>query len=162
MSRKTHFFTALCVVAMANAGCRSSYPPPPVAERPASLFDTYLEVPRDRQVPVGIAFHEARLKSVESQLEPSPEAVAKARTKSPGSKRWMLLRFRYDNPGWAGRRVSLRTVLLSENGAVLAVAGLWSRLDARASDDTITVPLHIRTADWGEARRLRVSAAFVE
>jgi hypothetical protein len=111
---------------------------------------------------VGIAFHEARLKSVESQLEPSPEAVAKARKKHPDSTRWMLLRFRYDNPGWAGRRVSLRTVLLSENGAVLAEAGRWSKLDARASDDTITVRLQVRTADWGEARRLRVSAAFVE
>ncbi len=161
-TRAAFTFAGLAFAALATLACKSTYSPPPVSERPPSLFDTVVDVPRDRMVSVGIAFHEATLKTVESQLEPTAETVAKAKAKHPDRKRLVLLRFRYDNPGWASRKISLRTTLLAENGAVLAEGGRSSSLDAREANDTITVPLSIRTADWGEARRLRVTAAFIE
>ena len=156
---------ALAVVSLAVAtslGCRSTYPPTPAPERAPSDFTAIVDVPRDRQIPVGIAFHDATLKTVESRFEPNPEAVAKASAKHPTRMRWMQLRFRYANPGWSSWKVSVRAALLSENGAVLAEGGRQSALDADETDDTITVNLHLRTADWGEAKHLRVSAAFVE
>ena len=153
---------SLALASLASLSCRSTYPPPPVSERPQSLFELTVDVPRDQQVPLSIAFHEARLKTVESVFDPSPEAVAKAKANSPGRQRYMGLRFHYENPGWTSRKVTLSTVILSENGAVLGKDSHDASLDAKTPDDTVTAWFWIRTTDWAEAKRLRVSAAFVE
>jgi hypothetical protein len=152
----------ISLASITGPGCRSAYPPPPVSERPSSYFDELVDVPRDRQVPVVITFREASLKTVESVFDPSPEAVAKAKAKNPRQQHYMGLRFHYENPGWASRKLTLTTILLSENGAVLAKDSHDSALDAKTRGDTITTWFWIRTADWAEAKRLRVSAAFVE
>ena len=161
-ARLIGIFSALTFAVLVTFGCKSVYPPNLVSARPPSLFDTIVEVPRSRQVPLGISFHEARLKTVESWNDPSPEAVAKARAKNPERRHYVGFRFHYENPDWARRKVTISATLLSENGAVLGHDTHESTLDAKTREDTITAWMRVRTADWGEATRLRVSAAFVE
>lgn len=132
---------------------------PASAEGP--LLEKTVDAPRETKVAVGLEHEKAVISWVESQWEPEEKDVTRATEKGSREKSLMLFRFTYSNSGWVSHKVKLSLVVLTEDGKVLAAGNRSSALDKGAKDDTITVPVRIKTADWGRAKKLKVTAAVL-
>lgn len=125
------------------------------------LLETTVDAPRETKVAVGLEHEKAVISWVESQWEPEAKDVSRATETGSREKSLMLFRFTYTNAGWISHKLRLSLVVLSEDNKVLATGSRSSALDKNAKDDTITVPVRIKTADWGRAKKIRITAAML-
>ena len=130
--------------------------------RAGRLVEQTVDVPRETRVDLALSFEKATVFGLESQNDPKPEDVEEARAKDPKDKTWVLLRFFYRNEGWTKQKVNLRVLLLDEAGGILADTGRSTKLKKQKTEETITVPMHVKTLDWGAAARVKVLATFLD
>jgi hypothetical protein len=126
------------------------------------LVEETVDVPRATRVPLTLAFEKSAIIAVESQNDPKPEDIEEARTKDPKDKTWVLLRFFYRNDGWTRQKVKLRALLLDEAGGVLAESDRSTTLGKQEKEDTFSVPMKVKTLDWGRAAKMKLLATFLD
>ena len=134
------------------------------ASAPAAgrLVEQTVDVPRETRVDLALGFDKSTIFALESQNDPKPEDVEEARAKDPKDKTWVLLRFFYRNEGYTKQKVKLRVLLLDEAGGILADEGRSTKLGKQKTEDTITVPMHVKTLDWGTAAKVKVLVTFLD
>ena len=132
------------------------------ARAAGKLVEETAAVPRESRVPLALSFEKSTIFGLESQNDPKPEDLEEARAKDPGDKTWVLLRFFYRNEGYTKQKVKLRVLLLDEAGGVLADVGRSAKLKKETGEDTISVPMKVKTLDWGRAAKVKVLATFLE
>jgi len=156
MKNAPRLLLALAVALAAGplpAGEPSARPTPPRG----AFFEKVIDVPRSTRVPVGIAFEKATITYVESQNDPKPSTVEKAKLRDPEDRTYVLLRFYYENPGYVKHKVKIRAILVDAGGGVLGESGRSGTLDPQqVKEDTISFPIKVRTVDWPQAAKLRV------
>jgi hypothetical protein len=133
---------------------------PPAAA--GKLVEETVDVPRANRVPLTLAFEKTVIFAVESQNDPKPEDVEEARAKDPKDKTWILLRFYYRNDGWTRQKVKLRALLLDEAGGVLADVDRSTTLGKQEKEDTFSIPMKVKTLDWGSAARMKLLVTFLD
>ncbi|MBK6406943.1 MAG: hypothetical protein IPF66_19035 [Holophagales bacterium] len=126
------------------------------------LVEETVDVPRATRVPLTVAFEKSAIFALESQNDPKPEDVEDARTKDPGDKTWVLLRFYYRNEGWTGQKVKVRALLLDDAGGVLADVGRSTKLGKQEKEDTFNIPMKVKTLDWGRAAKMKLLVTFLD
>jgi hypothetical protein len=126
------------------------------------LLEKDVDVPRDTRIDVGLVWEKCTIIDVETHNAPDAKMVESAKANDPKDLTFLLVRFRYSNTDWVGHRVKLRAVLLDEKGIVVGDADHTAGMDKGTNDDTISFPMKIRTVDWPEAKKLRVSASFLK
>ena len=126
------------------------------------LVEETVDVPRANRVPLTLAFEKTTIFAVESQNDPQPADLEEARAKDPNDKTWVLLRFTYRNDGWTRQKVKLRVLLLDEAGGVLADSDRSTTLGKQEKEDTFSVPLKVKTLDWGRAAKMKLLATFLD
>ena len=126
------------------------------------LLEKDVDVPRDTRIAVDLVWEKCTIIDVETHNAPDAKMVEGAKAHDPKDITFLLVRFRYSNTDWVGHRVKLRTVLLDEKGIVVGDADHTAGMDKGKENDTISFPMKIRTADWPEAKKLRVSASFLK
>jgi hypothetical protein len=126
------------------------------------LVEETVDVPRATRVPLTLAFEKSSIIAVESQNDPKPEDIEEARTKDPKDKTWVLLRFYYRNDGWTGQKVKVRALLLDEAGGVLADVDRSTTLGKQKTEDTFSIPMKVKTLDWGRAAKMRLLVTFLD
>ena len=126
------------------------------------LLEETVDVPRETRVPLTLSYEKSALFGLESQNDPKPDDLEEARAKDPGDRTWVLLRFFYRNEGWTRQRVKIRVVLLDTDGGVLADAGRSTKLAKEKTEDTVTIPIKVKTLDWGKAAKVKVLATFLD
>jgi hypothetical protein len=126
------------------------------------LVEQTVDVPRATRVELALSFEKATIFAFESQNDPKPADIEEARTTDPKDKTWVLLRFYYRNQGWTKQKVKLRAILLDEAGGVLADTGRSATLGKEKTEDTVTVPMKVKTTDWERATKVKVLATFLE
>ena len=126
------------------------------------LVEETVDVPRATRVPLTLAFEKSAIFAVESQNDPQPADLEEARAKDPKDKTWVLLRFTYRNDGWTRQKVKLRVLLLDETGGVLADVGRSTTLGKQEKEDTFSVPMKVKTLDWGRAAKMKLLATFLD
>jgi len=134
---------------------------PLLAQAKGAFLEKTIEVPRATRIPVDISFEKATLLTVESVNEPREIDLKDARESDPKDSTFVLLRFYYANADYVSHKVKLRAILMDETGGVLAEGGRTGTLDAQQTEDTITFPMKVRTLDWPNATRLKVTATFL-
>ena len=132
------------------------------ADAAGRLVEQTVDVPRETRVELALSFEKATVFGLESQNDPKPADVEEARTKDPTDKTWVLLRFFYRNDGYTKQKVKLRVLLLDEAGGILADAGRSTKLGKQKTEETVTVPMHVKTLDWGAAAKVKVLATFLD
>jgi len=135
---------------------------PDAAEAGGPLLEKVIEVPRATRIPLDLAWEKCALVDVETQNDPGDKAVQAAKDRDPKDLTFLLVRFRYKNADWVDHRVRLRTVLLDEAGNVLADAGRTGTLDKNQTDDTLSFPMKVKTVDWPNAVKMKVTASFLK
>ena len=103
-----------------------------------------------------------RSRDVETQNDPNEKVVQAAKDHDPKDLTFLLVRFRYTNTDWVDHRVRLRAVLLDASGNVVADAGRTGTMDKGQKDDTISFPMKIKTVDWPNAAKMKVTASFLK
>ena len=126
------------------------------------LVEETVDVPRATRVPLALAFEKSTIFALESQNDPKPEDVEEARTKDPNDKTWVLLRFSYRNDGWTRQKVKVRALLLDEAGGVLADSGRSTTLGKQKTEDVFSIPMRVRTVDWGRATKMKLLVTFLD
>ena len=126
------------------------------------LLEESVAVPRENRVPLALSFEKSTIFAVESQNDPQPADLEEARVKDPKDKTWVLLRFYYRNDGWTRQKVKLRALLLDEAGGVLADVNRSTTLGKQEKEDTFSVPMKVKTLDWGRAANLKVLVTFLD
>ena len=126
------------------------------------LVEETVAVPRENRVPLAISFEKSTIFAVESQNDPQPADLEETRTKDPDDKTWVLLRFSYRNDGWTRQKVKLRALLLDEAGGVLADVDRSTTLGKQEKEDTFSVPMKVKTLDWGRAAKLKLLVTFLD
>ena len=126
------------------------------------VVEQTVDVPRENRIPLAISFEKSTILALESQNDPKPEDVEEAKSKDPGDRQWVILRFYYRNDGWTRQKVSLRALLLDEAGGVLAEATGAKTLGKQQTEDTVWIKFHPKTVDWGRAAKMKVVATFLE
>ena len=126
------------------------------------LVEETVDVPRATRVPLTLAFEKSSILAVESQNDPKPEDIEEARTKDPKDKTWVLLRFFYRNDGWTGQKVKVRALLLDEAGGVLADSGRSTTLGRQEKEETFSIPMKVKTLDWGRAAKMKLLVTFLD
>jgi hypothetical protein len=126
------------------------------------LVEQTVDVPRETRIPLSLAFEKSTIFAVESQNDPKPADVEDARKTDPDDNTWLLLRFYYKNEGWTKQKVRIRALVLDEDGGVLADAGRSTRLGKEKTEDTVSVPMKVKTTDWAKAKQLKVLATFLD
>jgi hypothetical protein len=126
------------------------------------LVEQTVDVPRETRVDLALSFDKSTIFGLESQNDPKPADVEEARTKDPTDKTWVLLRFFYKNEGYTKQKVKLRVLLLDEAGGILLDAGRSTKLAKQKTEETVTVPLHVKTLDWGSAAKVKVLVTFLD
>lgn len=126
------------------------------------LVEELVAVPRENRVPLTLAFGKSAIFAVESQNDPQPADLEEARAKDPDDKTWVLLRFYYRNDGWTKQKVKLRALLLDESGGVLSDAGRSTTLGKQQKEDTFSVPMKVKTLDWGRAAKMKLLVTFLD
>ena len=99
---------------------------------------------------------------VETQNDPDEKLVNAAKERDPKDLTFLLVRFRYTNTDWIDHRVRLRAVLLDASGNVLADAGRTGTMDKGQTEDTLSFPMKIKTVDWPNAAKMKVTASFLK
>ena len=126
------------------------------------LLEKDVDVPRDTRVAVDLVWEKCTLIDVETHNAPDDKMVENAKAHDPKDLTFLLLRFRYANSDWVDHRVRLTAVLLDGAGNVVGDASHTATMDKGQKDDTISFPMKIKTADWAEAKKLRVTASFLK
>jgi hypothetical protein len=126
------------------------------------LLEKEVEVPRATSIPLDLKWEKCVLLDVEMQNDPSDKTVQAAKDHDPKDLTFLLVRFRYANADWVDHRVRLRAVLLDGSGNVLADAGRTGTLDKNETDDTLSFPMKVKTVDWGNAQKMKVTASFLK
>ncbi len=126
------------------------------------LLEKEIEVPRATRIPLDLRWEKCTLVDVETQNDPSDKAVQAAKDHDPKDLTFLLVRFRYSNTDWIDHRVRLRAVLLDASGNVLADAGRRGTMDKNQTDDTLSFPMKVKTVDWANAQKMKVTASFLK
>lgn len=138
----------------------------PVAPRAAAaggpLLEKEIEVPRATRIPLDLTWEKCALVDVETQNDPNEKTVQAAKERDPKDLTFLLVRFRYKNTDWVDHRVRLRAVLLDAGGNVLADAGRTGTMDKGQADDTLSFPMKVKTVDWPNAVKMKVTASFLK
>jgi len=150
--------SALACIAASVALCLGA---PNAAAAGGPLLEKEIEVPRATRIPLDMTWEKCALVDVETQNDPNAREVQAAKENDPKDLTFLLVRFRYKNTDWIDHRVRLRAVLLDANGNVVADAGRTGTMDKGQTDDTLSFPMKLRTADWPNAVKMRVTASFL-
>jgi hypothetical protein len=126
------------------------------------LVQESVAVPRENRVPLALSFDKSTIFAVESQNDPQPADLEEARTKDPDDKTWVLLRFYYRNDGWTRQKVKVRALLLDEAGGVLADVDRSTTLSKQEKEDIFSVPMKVKTLDWGRAAKMKLLVTFLD
>ena len=126
------------------------------------LLEKEIEVPRTTRIPLDMTWEKCVLVDVETQNDPNEKVVQAAKDHDPKDLTFLLVRFRYANSDWVDHRVRLRAVLLDASGNVLADAGRPGTMDKGQTSDTLSFPMKIRTVDWPNAVKMKVTASFLK
>ncbi len=135
---------------------------PNAAAAGGPLLEKEIEVPRATRIPLDMTWEKCALVDVETQNDPSDKTVQAAKEHDPKDLTFLLVRFRYKNTDWIDHRVRLRAVLLDASGNVVADAGRTGTMDKAQTDDTLSFPMKVRTVDWANARKMKVTASFLK
>jgi hypothetical protein len=159
LSMKNLHRPAFLALGIALAACLAA----PVASAAGGpLLEKELEVPRDTRLPVDLAWEKCTLIDVETRNDPNPKEVAAAQDHDPKDLTFLIVRFRYTNTDWVDHRVRLRAVLLDASGNVLADAGRPGTMDKGKTNDTLSFPMKVKTVDWPNAVKMKVTASFLK
>ncbi|MDL2718893.1 MAG: hypothetical protein PT977_14175 [Acidobacteriota bacterium] len=126
------------------------------------LLEKEVEVPRATRIPLDMAWEKCVLVDVETQNDPNEKLVQAAKDHDPKDLTFLLVRFRYQNTDWVDHRVRLRAVLLDASGNVLADAGRMGTMDKGQTSDTLSFPMKLKTVDWPNAVKMKVTASFLK
>lgn len=126
------------------------------------LLEKEIDVPRTTRIPLDLTWEKCVLVDVETQNDPNEKVVKAAKDHDPKDHTFLLVRFRYANSDWVDHRVRLRAVLLDASGNVLADAGRTGTMDKGQTSDTLSFPMKLRTLDWPNAVKMRVTASFLK
>jgi len=126
------------------------------------LLEKDVDVPRATRIEVGLEWEKCTLIDVESHNAPDEKMVQSAKANDPKDLTFLLLRFRYANADWVDHRVRLTAVLLNAEGNVVGDASHTATMDKGQKNDTISFAMKIKTVDWPEAKKLRVTASFLK
>ncbi len=126
------------------------------------LLEKEIEVPRTTRIPLDLKWEKCALVDVETQNEPSEKTIKAAKDHDPKDLTFLLVRFRYANTDWVDHRVRLRAVLLDASGNVVADAGRTGTMDKNQTDDTLSFPMKVKTVDWANAQKMKVTASFLK
>ena len=126
------------------------------------LLEKEIEVPRTTRIPLGLTWEKCVLVDVETQNDPDEKVVQAAKDHDPKDLTFLLVRFRYANSDWVDHRVRLRAVLLDASGNVVADAGRTGTMDKSQTSDTLSFPMKLRTVDWPNAVKMKVTASFLK
>jgi hypothetical protein len=126
------------------------------------LLEKEIEVPRATRIPLDLKWEKCALMDVETLNDPSDKTVQAAKDHDQKDLSFLLVRFRYANTDWIDHRVRLRAVLLDASGNVVADAGRTATMDKNQKDDTLSFPMKVRTVDWANAQKLKVTASFLK
>jgi hypothetical protein len=135
---------------------------PKAAAAGGPLLEKEIEVPRATRIPLDMKWEKCALVDVETQNDPDEQAVQAAKEHYPKDLTFLLVRFRYRNTDWIDHRVRLRAVLLDANGNVVADAGRTGTMDKGQTDDTLSFPMKVKTVDWPNAVKMKVTASFLK
>jgi hypothetical protein len=150
---------AIRSVLVALAACLAS---PFAAAAGGPLLEKEIEVPRATRIPLDLKWEKCALVDVETQNDPSDKTMQAAKDHDPKDLTFLLVRFRYANSDWIDHRVRLRAVLLDASGNVLADAGRTGTMDKNQTDDTLSFPMKVKTVDWANAQKMKVTASFLK
>lgn len=125
------------------------------------LLEKDVDVPRATRIAVDLVWEKCTLIDVETHNAPADKMVEAAKANDPKDLTFLLMRFRYANADWIDHRVRLTAVLLNAEGSVVGDASRTATMDKGKKDDTISFPMKIKTVDWPEAKKLRVTASFL-
>jgi hypothetical protein len=134
----------------------------PVLFAAGPLLEKDVDVPRATRIDVGLVWEKCTLIDVETHNAPDEKMVQAAKAHDPKDVSLLLVRFRYANVDWVDHRVRLTAVLLNAEGGVVGDASRTATMDKGKKDDTISFPMKIKTVDWPEAKKLRVTASFLK
>ena len=126
------------------------------------LLEKEIEVPRTTRIPLGLTWEKCVLVDVETQNDPDEKVVQAAKDHDPKDLTFLLVRFRYSNSDWVDHRVRLRAVLLDASGNVVADAGRTGTMDKSQTSDTLSFPMKLKTVDWPNAVKMKVTASFLK
>lgn len=135
---------------------------PEAAAAGGPLLEKEIAVPRATRIPLDLTWEKCTLVDVETRNDPGDKAVQAAKDRDPKDLTFLLVRFRYKNTDWIDHRVRLRTVLLDAGGNVLADAGRKGTMDKNQTDDTLSFPMKVKTVDWPNAVKMKVTASFLK
>ena len=144
---------------MAVSACLAA---PIVLAAGGPLLEKEIDVPRTTRIPLDLTWEKCVLVDVETQNDPNEKVVQAAKDHDPKDLTFLLVRFRYTNTDWVDHRVRLRAVLLDASGNVVADAGRTGTMDKGQKDDTISFPMKIKTVDWPNAAKMKVTASFLK
>ena len=151
--RSTLASLAACLVCLAAPSAEAAGGP---------LLEKEIEVPRATRIPLDLTWEKCALVDVETQNDPDDQAVQAAKEHYPKDLTFLLVRFHYKNTDWVDHRVRLRAVLLDAGGNVLADDGRTGTMDKNQTDDTLSFPMKVRTVDWPNAVKMKVTASFLK
>jgi hypothetical protein len=126
------------------------------------LLEKEVDVPRDTRLPVDLVWGKCTLIDVETHNDPDAKEVAAAKDHDPKDLTFLIVRFRYTNTDWIDHRVRLRAVLLDASGNVVADSGRTGTMDKGKTNDTLSFPMKVKTVDWPNAARMKVTASFLK
>lgn len=149
----------LCSLVLAVSACLAA---PIVLAAGGPLLEKEIDVPRTTRIPLDLTWEKCVLVDVETQNDPNEKVVQAAKDHDPKDLTFLLVRFRYANSDWVDHRVRLRAVLLDASGNVVADAGRTGTMDKGQKDDTISFPMKIKTVDWPNAAKMKVTASFLK
>jgi hypothetical protein len=150
---------ALACLAASLAVCLTA---PNAVAAGGPLLEKEIEVPRATRIPLDLTWEKCALVDVETQNDPGDKAVEAAKERDPKDLTFLLVRFRYRNTDWIDHRVRLRAVLLDADRNVLADAGRTGTMDKGQKDDTLSFPMKVKTVDWPNAVKMKVTASFLK
>ena len=127
------------------------------------LVEASVDVPREHRIPLTMAFEKTTVFAVESQNDPKLADVDEAKEKDPGDKTWVGLRFYVRNDGYTKQKLNIQALLLDPDGGILAQAKDRTTTVSRLTkEDTLTLPMRVKTLDWPRAGKLKVVVTFLE
>ena len=127
------------------------------------LVEASVDVPREHRVPLSIAFDKASVVAVESHNEPKDADVEEAKAKDPNDRTWVVLRFYLRNDGYTKQKLNIQALLLDAEGGILAQAkDRTTSVSRLTTEDTLTLPIRVKTLDWPRAAKLKVLVTFLE
>ncbi len=126
------------------------------------LLEKEIEVPRTTRIALGLTWEKCVLVDVETLNDPDDKVVQAAKDHDPKDLTFLLVRFSYSNSDWVDHRVRLRAVLLDASGNVVGDGGRTGTMDKGQKSDTLSFPMKLRTVDWPNAVKMKVTVSFLK